>query len=140
MKQSRLLLWITLLLIALVAVLRYKHTRRAQPIPPPAPHHATADTRPPILPPVATADPMPPATPPPALAPAPARDPVAITDGMTIDFSSGRPVVTASDPAADPELAAALAEMQAATAGIVITSDEIAPTEEPAPSKPDPSP
>ncbi|WP_221031306.1 hypothetical protein [Actomonas aquatica] len=126
MKLSRPLLWITLLLIVLAAVLRFKHTRRAQPVT--APHHTTSasPTHAPSTVPTPAPSPII-ATPSPAPAPAPAAtsaastastastsasDPIIIQDGTTIDFSSGQAVII--DSTNDPQLQADLAEMQAA--------------------------
>ena len=65
--------------------------------------------------------------------PVPAPAVVAIEDQTTIDFSSGVPVVT---PADDEDFSAALAEMEAATADLVIEfpADEPTTPGEPAPA------
>lgn len=119
MKQSRLLIWFTLFLIALAVVLRFKHTRRAEPV---VPAPATTAIHAP------TPAPAPPSTP---------AEPIRLEDGMTVDFSSGQPVITRNDPATDAELRAALAEMEAATAGLILTSE--GPVAEPNPAPPPPT-
>ncbi len=133
MKQSRLLLWITILLIGLVAVLRFKHTHRAEPpvTHSPALPHAASDA------PTTAAITTPPANHTPSAA---TDSTLAIEHGMTIDYSSGHAVVTQVDPEIDAQMRADLAEMEAAAAEVIFTADGAESAPEPDSATPVPAP
>ncbi|MCC5021861.1 MAG: hypothetical protein J6386_04700 [Candidatus Synoicihabitans palmerolidicus] len=70
-----------------------------------------------------------------AVPPAASPPPTVLEDGQTIDFSSGRPVVTATQ-GEDPALQRALAEIAAATEDIVFPSETTPPPAETPPPPP----
>ena len=103
MKSKRTLLWFVVVLICLVAVLRFRSMPRDK-----TPAAAATSTT--------AAEPSPPA------------ETLLIQDGQTIDFSSGQPVITSTPDGAD--LKADLEAMQAASEGLTFSGDDLPPAPE----------
>ena len=110
MKSKRTLLGFVVVLMGLVALLLFRSGQPVAPTPTPA------------VPTAQTAGP----------------DILTIQDGQTIDFSSGKPVITSTPDGAD--LQADLEAMKAASAGIIFSGEDLPPAPAEPPTTPGTSP
>ncbi|MCF3651078.1 hypothetical protein [Synoicihabitans lomoniglobus] len=131
-RRVKMLIIIGLLAVAFMFSRALRYRSRTTPTRPPQHLTTPAPTTAPV--PVETAPTPVATTTVPPHPDTPAQRAIEIQDGQTIDFSSGRPRVsqTVADQAA---MDAALAEMEAATAGVVISGEDL-PNTSPAPPTP----